>query len=238
MASDIMISDWKFLASSEVVPRNVHDDAVIHLRLGDALYSSVGANEFKGIFPHATYINLLKQAREEKGDLSSIDIVTAPFKGSNLRVWDRGFTSLSEHIAQDLIKALQAEFPEAEIRLHNSPESSIMESLARVVHARKVAICGCSTFCPYALLATEGIGFMYNPVYSPVGAQNAWVRNAAKLHHHENFRLFDTPMLNGLIIRNNKNGYEMPERRVLRWLQEQEPDVGNVDITTGPIFRH
>jgi hypothetical protein len=45
-------------------------------------------------------------------------------------------------------------------------------------------------------------------------------------------------MLNGLIIRNNKNGYEMPERRVLRWLQEQEPDVGNVDITTGPIFRH
>jgi hypothetical protein len=176
----------------------------------------------------------LKQAREEKGDLFSIGIVTAPFKGSNVRAHDRGSASLSEQIAQDLIKALQAEFPEAEIRLHNNPESSIMESLARVVHARKVAICGCSTFCPYALLATKGIGFMYNHV----GAENAWVRNAAKLSHHENFRLFETPMLNGLIIRNVKNGYEMPERRVLRWLQEQDPHVGNVDITTGPIFRY
>jgi hypothetical protein len=58
---------------------------VIHLRLGDGLYRSYGTNEAKGIFPHAhaTYINLLKQAREEKGHLFSIGIVTAPFNLSS-----------------------------------------------------------------------------------------------------------------------------------------------------------
>jgi hypothetical protein len=64
MASDIMISDWNYLASSEVVPNHVHDDAVIHLRLGDGLYS-YGSNLGKGIFPHTTYINLLKRARDK-----------------------------------------------------------------------------------------------------------------------------------------------------------------------------
>jgi hypothetical protein len=229
LASDAMISDWNYLASSEVVPTHVHDDAVIHLRLGDGLYT-YGLNLDKGIFPHATYINLLKQAREEKGHLFSIGIVTAPFKGSNVRAHDRGSASLSKQIVQDLIKALQAEFPEAEVRLHNSPDSTIVESLSRLVHARKVAICGCSTFCPYALLATKGIGFIHN------GSGNgAWARNAAEWH--ENIRLFDTPMLNGQVIHNEKNGYVMPEKRVLRWLREQDPHVGNVDIFEAPIFR-
>jgi hypothetical protein len=54
---------------------------------------------------------------------------------------------------------------------------------------------------------------------------------------HENFSLFDKPMLNGLIISNKKNGYVMPEERVLRWLREQDPHVGNVDIFDSLIFR-
>lgn len=231
MASDAMVADWKYLSSPNVVALSDHDDAVIHLRLGDGLYSTFGVNEGKGIFPHSTYINLLRQAIKEKGHLSSIGIVTAPFKGSMLRSFDRESTSMSEMIAVDLIKALEAEFPEAQIRLHNSPDSTIIESLARVAHARKVAVCGCSTFCPYALLARENLSFMYNPV----GTQNNWVRNAAKWHPE--FRLFDTPMLNGLIINNNKNGYVMPKKWVARWLREQDFSVGNIDITKGPIYR-
>lgn len=232
LASDAMIADWKHLSSSEVLTMKDHDDAVIHLRLGDGLYSTVGANEGKGIFPHGTYIELLKQAVFEKGHLSSIGIVTAPFKGSQLRSFDVAYTSLSEMIVQDLIEALKIEFPFAEIKIHNSPYGSILESLSRVVNARKVAICGCSTFCPYALLARDGLGFMYHPS----GAQNQWVRNAAQWH--PNFRLFDTPMLNGLVIANHKYSYSMPQERVIRWLREQDPHVGNVDITKGPIFRY
>ena len=178
------------------------------------------------------YVELLKQARFLKGHLFSIGIVTAPFKGSKLRGVDMAYTSLGEMIVQDLIEAIQPEFPMATIRLHNSPDSTIIESLSRVVNARKVAICGCSTFCPYALLAREDLGFMYNPV----GSQNQWVRNAANWHPY--FHLFETPMLNGLVISNNKNGYKMPEHRVIRWLREQDPTVGNIDITESPIFRH
>jgi hypothetical protein len=231
LASDSMIRDWKYLASPQVTSITDYDDAVIHLRLGDGLYSTFGDNEGKGVFPHATYINLLKQARQEKGHLFKIGIVTAPFKGDKLRVFDRGSTSISEAIATDLIDAIKREFAQAEVRLHNSPESTIIESLARLVQARKVAICGCSTFCPYALLATEGIGYMYNPV----GNQNRWVRNAAE--RYPNFRLFETPMLNGLMMKNNKTGYTMPAGRILRWLQVQKPDIGNVDIFEGPVFR-
>jgi hypothetical protein len=232
VASDIMISDWKQLTRPGLVPIPDHDDAVIHLRLGDGLYSTHGGNEGKGIFPHATYINLLKQAQEEKGAIGSIGIVTAPFKGSNVRAFDRGSTSISETITLDLVRAVQAAFPLAEIRLHNNPEATIIESQARIVHARKVAICGCSTFCPYALLATEGIGFMYNPV----GAQNIWVRNAAE--RYENFRLFEAPLLNGLMIANNKSGWLLHRAHVMGWVRKQNPTVGNLDIIKAPIFRN
>ena len=231
LAADIMKWDWKYLTQPEFVAITDYDDAAIHLRLGDGLYSTYGTNEGKGVFPHATYINLLKQAQEEKGLLNSIGIITAPFKGDHLRPFDRGFTSLSEMIAHDLMAALQREFPHAIIRLHNNPDGSIIESLARLVHARKVAICGCSTFCPYALLATQGIGYIYNSMSN----MNTWVRNAAE--HVENFRLFDAPMLNGLMISNKKFGWTSPEIRILRWLREQDPNVGNVDIVHGPIFR-
>lgn len=232
VAAPYMIDDWKWMSRYDVANILDHDDVVIHLRLGDGLKSTYGLNEAKGVFPHATYINLIEQTRQERGHIFSIGIVTAPFKGANLRNWDSGYTSLSETITMDLVKHLSEAFPEAEVRLHNSPESSVMESLARIVHARKAAICGCTTFCPYPLLATKGLGFIYNPV----GGQNQWVRNAAK--HNEHIRLFETPMLNGLMISNEKTGYKMPENRVMRWLREQDPNVGNIDITEAPIFRY
>jgi hypothetical protein len=231
LVAHTMAVDWRHLTSPTVVPILDNDDAVIHLRLGDGLYSTFGANEEKGVFPHATYINLFMQAQQEKGTINSIGIVTAPFKGSTVRSFDIGYTSFSEEIALDLVNALQNAFPKAKISIHNSPEETIMESLARVVHARKVAVCGCSTFCPYPLLATEGIGFMYNPV----GAQNQWVRNAAK--RYDDFRLFETPMLNGLMIANDKTGWKLDHALVMDWVRHQDPNVGNVDIIEAPIFR-
>ena len=223
IASDAMIEDWNYLASPAVVSIEDYDDALIHLRLGDGLYSTVGANESKGVFPHATYVNLLKQAEKEKGRISSIGIVTAPFKGDHLRGFDKGYTSLSEEIALDLIRALQESFPKAKIRLHNSPESTIIESLARLVNAPKVAVCGCSTFCPYAVLATKGIGY----IYKPIGGQNIWVRNAAMWN--PNLRLFETPMLNGMVIASP--GWALDRPHIIGWMRKQDPLVGNVDVS-------
>lgn len=231
LAGDAMISDWNSLAGSSWVKIADHDDAVIHLRLGDALFAAHGRNEFKGVFPHATYIKLLMQAQMEMGTITSIGIVTAPFSGSFVRSsYDTHATSKSKTIAMDLLNAIRRAFPRAKVTLHNKPEETIIESLARLVHARKVAICGCSTFCPYPLLATKGIGFMYNQT----AGQNLWVKNAAEQYKH--FRLFDTPLLNGLIMENRKTGETLDLGVVTKWMQNQNSDVGNVDITGPPIF--
>eukprot|EP00804_Cyclotella_cryptica_P028058 CCRYP_020433-RA/>CCRYP_020433-RA protein AED:0.29 eAED:0.29 QI:0/-1/0/1/-1/1/1/0/452 len=193
LASDAMISDWNYLATLSSMPIQDQDDAVIHLRLGDALYARNGHSEDKGLFPHATYIKLLMQAQQEKGTIGTIGVVTAPFKGSFVRShYDMTSTSKSEMIAMDLLDALRKAFPHAEIRLHNTPSDTIIDSLVRIVHARKVAICGCSTFCPYPLLATKGIGYIYDPG-TPRFKQNLWVKNAAE--RYENYRLFETPFL-------------------------------------------
>jgi hypothetical protein len=230
LAAELMREDWKYLTSPPFVDLSEHDDAVIHLRLGDGLYSTFGENEGKGLFPHATYIQLLKRAEQEKGAISSIGIVTSPFKGGNIRVFDRGFTTLSEQIAHDLVSALQKEFPTARIRIHNSSSGTILESQARIVLARKVAICGCSTFCANSLLATQGIGYIYNTATN----QNIWARNVAK--RYGKFRLFDAPLLNGLVISNENSGEKLEAVELMEWLRVQNPNVGNVDIISKPIL--
>eukprot|EP00804_Cyclotella_cryptica_P004382 CCRYP_006799-RA/>CCRYP_006799-RA protein AED:0.02 eAED:0.10 QI:0/-1/0/1/-1/1/1/0/856 len=235
LASDAMISDWNDLASRTLMSPQDQDDAIIHLRLGDALYARNGHTEDKGLFPHATYIKLLMQAQQEKGTIGSIGVVTAPFKGSFVRSqYDMTSTSKSETIAMDLLDALHTAFPHAEIRLHNSPSETIIDSLVRIVNARKVAICGCSTFCPYPLLATKGIGYIYDPG-TPRFKQNLWVKNAAE--RYENYRLFETPLLNGVLINNHRTGEKLADGDLLGWLRTQSPDVGNIDIQGPPILR-
>ena len=57
-ATDAMIADWKYLASPEVVPINDYDDAVIHLRFGDGLYSLLERTKERVCFltaPTSTY---------------------------------------------------------------------------------------------------------------------------------------------------------------------------------------
>ena len=235
MAADTMISDWSRLAESYSDDPTDHDDAVIHLRLGDAMYARSGFSEDKGLFPHKTYIKLLKQAESEKGSIDSIGIVTAPFKGEFVRkLYDSGSTSTSEMIAMDLVDALQEAFPRAKVTIHNSPRETIVQANSRLVNARKVAVCGCSTFCPYPLLATKGIGYMFGPP-STKHHQNAWIFNAAKRFEH--FRLFETPMLNGLVINNFKTGEKLDMDVLLEWLRHQDPNAGNIDIMEEPIFR-
>jgi hypothetical protein len=83
------------------------------------------------------------------------------------------------------------------------------------VNARKVAICGSSTFCPYPLLATKGIGYMFGPANTR-HHQNDWIYNVAKSYN--DFRLFETPMLNGLVIDNRVTGEKLDLENVLAWI--------------------
>lgn len=226
--ADGMRQDWSYLTNSDFVPIDDLDDVAIHLRLGDALYSFRGDNHNKGLFPSKLYINLIEQAQQEKGPIGSIGIVTAPFKGGLTRGWDFGMEDLSEKIVLSLAQALQIAFPDAKVNIRNSPEQTIMESLARLVNAPKAAVCGCSTFCPQALLATKGIGFLYLP--NEHAHTNRWVRslNTSK---YENIRLFDAPLLNGLLMDNRATGEKLSDESVLFWMQHQELDVGGISIT-------
>jgi hypothetical protein len=142
-----------------------------------------------------------------------------PFKSSNRRNFDN-------KIALDLVDALQHAFPGADVRLH---DSTIMEAMARLVRAEKASICGCSTFCPYGTLATEGIGFIYNPLRS----QNSWVKHAVE--QFDNIRLFHTPRLNGLLIDNVNTRSRLSAEEVLNWLRHQA-NIGNVDIAAAPVL--
>ena len=72
-------------------------------------------------------------------------------------------------------------------------------------------------------------------MYSPVGQQNQQIRNAAE--RYDNIRLFETPMLNGLMIFNQKTGWNLDHALMMDWLRNQDPNVGNVDIFEEPIFR-
>ena len=53
---------------------------------------------------------------------------------------------------------------------------------------------------------------------------------------YKNFRLFDAPLLNGMVISNEKIGEKLEPAHVIEWLHAQNPNVGNVDIKSKPIF--
>jgi len=44
-------------------------------------------------------------------------------------------------------------------------------------------------------------------------------------------------MLNGLMIFNQKTGWNLDHALMMDWLRNQDPNVGNVDIFEEPIFR-
>ena len=65
--------------------------------------------------------------------------------------------------------------------------------------------------------------------------QNDWIYNAAKSYN--DFRLFETPMLNGLVIDNRVTGEKLDLENVLEWIRYQDASVRNIDIQDKPIFR-
>jgi hypothetical protein len=133
-------------------------------------------------------------------------------------------------VAMEVMDALQKAFPMAKVRLLNSPQQTILESLVCLVQADKISICSCSTFCLYPLMASKGTAY----VYQPSNGQNGWAKNAA--HHYKNYRLFQAPMLNMMVMENSVTGEKLDNVDILAWMRAQSP-LGNIDIVTKPIIR-
>jgi len=188
LIADIMRNQ---IASSQSVITD-GDDAVIHVRLHDAFKSIGELPSERGLFPHIAYTSMLKKAEEEKGEIQTISIVTQSFWKDNVRDNEQEFTELSKTVGRDLARQLQIEFPNAKVSIHNDRETeTTVTSYSRLVRAKKIAICGCSTFCPFPVMSVEDdvMAYLYNSKYL-----NQFFTNYLA-GHKDNIHLWDAPML-------------------------------------------
>lgn len=220
LMAGIIINDlWK-LANSDLGNAINAEDAVVHLRLGDAVSS--GKDEGTGLLPFRSYSRLLRRAQNERGPLHTISILTQAFDPNALRLQDRPHVERSSWVAQELLNHLREEFPNAHVVLHNDPGDSPQVSYIRLMKASKVAICGASTFCTYPVVANQAIRYLYES-----DKLNPWVK---RLKYMENVHSFATNRL-----ASNYAG-SLSDKQLLHWLRHQDPN-GQDDITSPPLFR-
>jgi hypothetical protein len=213
--TDIVQQDMARLAALPYCQSFEPDDAVLHLRLGDALEGR--HDEGIGLLPHQAYASLIAEAEKERGTIKTISIVTQPFEVKYLRQFDRNTTLIrtSELVARDLQAFLSNRFPAAIVKIDNKAENSL-KSFARLIRAKKVAICGSSTFCTMPVLGvTEGIGFVFRAQkHSP------WAALATE--RYDNLRTWRAPRLANHIVQ------LMTEKELLSWLRTEDANGDQV----------
>lgn len=223
---DLIRADMWKLANTNVGQSFEPDDAVIHLRLGDALKGT--KDEHIGLLPHQTYAWILQNMEQERGPIETIGIVTQPFSRKHVRSFDFAPTTISKSklVARDLVDFLQSKFPNATITIHNGPDEIPLKSYARLIRANKVAVCGPSTFCTMPVLATQtAIGYVFRgEKHSP------WARHVAQFS--DNIRTYKVPRL--------ANNYtdKLNHEQIVFWLRNQLPHVGDFTINTPPLLRN
>lgn len=223
---DVFVPDMKKLAYDTEIGNSFEpEDAVIHLRLGDALKGKKDENI--GLLPHGAYIEILEQIEKESGSLKSIGVVTQPFKKKLVRSFDATSATLAKSrlVAFDLIEHIRSKFPQAIVSIHNGDDEIPLKSYARLIRAKKVAICGASTFCTMPVLATEGKGYLFRgEKHSP------WAQHVADFQ--DNIRTFKVPRL--------ANNYtdQLNDVQLLHWLRYQLPHAGEFAITGPPMIRN
>mmetsp|Transcript_20946 Transcript_20946/g.34616 ORF Transcript_20946/g.34616 Transcript_20946/m.34616 type:complete len:495 (-) Transcript_20946:95-1579(-) len=210
---------WK-MANSPFGQSLESEDAVVHLRLGDAL--KAGRDEGTGLLPFRSYSRLLKRVENESGPLATISVVTQTFDPSASRENDIHSLERSELVAKDFIVHLRETFPHAVVVLRNSPADTPFVTYVRIMKANKVTICGATTFCTYAALSNPAISYLFESE-----KLNPWVK---RLRYLETVRTYDTPRL-----ASNYAG-SLTDNQLLHWLRHQDPNGSDV-ITSPPLFR-
>lgn len=196
------------------------EDAVVHMRLGDALLG--GRDEGVGLLPFRAYSRLLKRVEAEVGPLTTISVVTQTFVEEAARPEDTLALLRTEMIAKDFVAHLRQHFPTATVILHNSPLDTPLVAYVRMAKASKVAICGASTFCTYPVLANPNLRYLYDSEKF-----NPWVK---RLKYTGSVRTIESPRL-----ANNYIG-ALTDHQLTHWLRHQNPN-GNDIITSPPLFR-
>ena len=225
-----MVQDMQWLAHHTDTAHRIqhdHDDAVIHVRLGDVFR---GQNDQKiGLLPHGAYSDLLsqnEQQQDDTGPLQSIGIVTQAFEKQHVRSFDKNARLLhrSQLVALDLQRHLQTLFPSAIVRIHNGPDETPLHSMVRLIQAKRIAICGPSTFCTLPTLATNGKGYFFRgEKHSP------WVHRLVR-RFPERLESFTAPRL--------ANNYTtvLSDEEILMWVRNQ-PTRMNDAISSPPLLR-
>ena len=81
---------------------------------------------------------------------------------------DIEFAKLSEMVVKDLTSYLREEIPNAIVGIDNDWNTeTVATSYARLTIAKKIVICGCSTFCPYPVMRIQDdvLAYLYNLEY-------------------------------------------------------------------------
>ena len=223
---DVIRQDMIKLVNTSVGQSFEPDDAVIHLRLGDALKGT--KDEHIGLLPHQTYEWILQNIEREQGPIKTIGIVTQPFKRKLVRSFDVAPSTISKSklVARDLVDYLRSAFPNATIAIHNGRDEIPLKSFARLIRANMVAVCGPSTFCTMPVLATQtAIGYIFRgEKHSP------WAKHVAQFSN--NIRTYKVPRLA------NNFTDKLSDEEILFWLRNQLPHVGDFTIDGPPLVRN
>ena len=187
-------------------------NAVIHLRLGDALASTESEiQESRGVIPHEMYSDAIKQASLEKGEIKSIVVlVQSPNKSGSELIDHR-----SRIVSNDFLEYLQGEFPLVTIQIILDGVESSRKTYQRLIQANKVAICGVSSFCTHPVLSNHnGLAFVYQGHKAKV---SDWVSTLVEFN--ANLRVWDVPLLESNVIEN------ISDDELLHWLRTQNSQV-------------
>lgn len=199
-------------------------DAVIHLRLGDALTGT--KDRGVGLLPFRSYVRLLKQAQNLKDTpIKSIAVLTQSFDKKFTRVHDTNQIERSRLIVAHFADFLSTHFPDAHINVYNEGQHTPRDAYTRLMVARVAAVCGATTFCTYPTIANKNgaYGFLFaSEKYAP------WTVNAIPQYAH--LKSWKAPRLANSYIDNLSN------EQLVHWLKEQSPD-GDEIITDPPLFR-
>jgi hypothetical protein len=224
--SDIMRESMWALADNTTPGQSFEpDDAVVHLRLGDSLRGEW--DEGIGLLPHEGYSILLKKAETLRGPIRTISIVTASFDKKYTRSFDAkaALRERSAMITYDLVQHFNMVFPNATVTIHNGPDETALKSYARLIRAKKVSVCGSSTFCTLPVLANrEGIGFIFR-----AEKHNPWAVKAAE--KYANIMTWKVPRLANHFIP------MLDDVSLLHWLRNQDARAGEFTVGGYPLIR-
>lgn len=195
------------------------DDAVIHVRLHDA-FKKIRKESQRGLFPHAAYAALLQTAIDQKGPLDTISIVTDTFDEDKVRSNDKEFTDLSRVVAEDLVRYLSDRFPDSEVVLRNDWETeTTVVAYTRLAQAKKIAVCGCSTFCPLPVVSVQDDVLAY--LYEQQHLNQVFTNYFAETR--DNVHLWNAPMLGSNEIA------KLSEDEILEFLNNDDADF-RIDV--------